>query len=141
MRIDADKSKWTAASRRSPLTSGYYEDEEYQCRKCRRKAVYSAQEQKRDAEERKLYVWTRRILCPECHRAKLRIDARLKTYEVRWPAKKKELHNLANFASEWIQLLEEAGAYWAKAPFGMVKTLRPIAELGRKRRSSGRKTG
>ena len=61
-----DPSRLSERSQRSYLADDVYEDEPYLCVACRASVVYTAAEQKRDFEERKKEIWTKRKRCEPC---------------------------------------------------------------------------
>jgi len=103
----ADPTKWSEESRRSVAVEFIkkYEDIAYDCWRCRKPAVFSAEDQKYTFEIKKANINQRRVLCPECWKESLIIAAALEDREERWVKEKNVLTHDKAFLTEWLSLL------------------------------------
>ena len=75
--------EWSEESKRSFRYSAlnsyveHYNEIEYTCIACNKKAVFSAKEQKHSYEVKKNYIWQKRVLCPTCYHELQAIKASL----------------------------------------------------------------
>jgi hypothetical protein len=98
---------WSERSQLS-LSAHYvkeYTDHHYVCWRCKRKAVFSAADQKHTFEVKKAPIDQRRTLCTECWRGLLEIDRDIKLCEQQWAESKKSLRLNADFLTKWLGLL------------------------------------
>lgn len=105
--VHADPSQWSAASQRS-ISFHYtkeYRDIPYVCRRCKREAMFTAEDQKYTYEVRKAPVDQRRVLCSECWRQLLAIDDEIKASQEQWASDKVCLSGNKAFLSRWLELL------------------------------------
>ena len=84
----------------------YYENIQYKCIKCKKPAVFSAQEQKETFEMRKEYMWAKRVLCPLCWREMRGIKKDLGIKEQFYLQNKESVLGDQGFLKEWLELLE-----------------------------------
>lgn len=104
--LAADRSKWSIQSQRTYSWIPHYKDIQFQCRNCGAESRYRAADQKRDYEETKININTRRVLCGSCFKERYRIQRRLALNQDRWKSEKAKLAKDGAFLSEWISLLE-----------------------------------
>jgi hypothetical protein len=124
-----DRSKWSEKSKRSYSAFTRYEDSEFECRRCRARAVYTGEDKKRDYESLKRHISSHRILCQSCFKEKLKLDRKLADKASAWKARKKELGSIAGFAREWMQLLEDAPKFGDRRNAAIIAMLRRISQL------------
>ena len=82
-----------------------YTDYVYDCWRCKRKALFSAADQKYTFEVEKAPIDQRRTLCTECSRRLLEIDRDVKLCEQHWAESMKSLRVDVGFLTKWLSLL------------------------------------
>jgi hypothetical protein len=113
-RYKAEKERYSESSKRSygwQLRGGYYADIEYVCRKCKRKSVFSAFEQKKSFENRNEYLDQCRVFCSECWRKGRQLKAKLREMEQKYCEDKAKWLSEREFLLEWLNLLKEYAPY------------------------------
>lgn len=108
-KVPINKNEYSEASKRSVghvFLGSYYEDIKYKCRKCRKIALFSAEEQKQAFEVRKEYMWANRQLCDECWREMRSIKAELQRIEDEYCRNKVSTLASKEYLKEWLRLLE-----------------------------------
>ena len=93
-----------------------YADIEYNCWRCRKPYVFTAEDQKHSFEVKKNYIWQRRRLCRECWMEANRIKKNLDAHQKRWAESKNTLRKDAGFLSAWLELLTKLEEYVAYRP-------------------------
>ena len=130
--MPVDKSKWSDSSKRSfafEIPKEYYEDINYECRRCEKRTVYMAAEQKIAFEEKKAYVWQRRVLCPKCWEEKRNIELELRNSRLMWKENKSVLQEDRAFLQRWRALLIDHNMYGAKFNTAISRMLNRLLEL------------
>lgn len=109
----ADPKKWSAKSRRSVSFHFVkeYQDITYECRCCRKSAIFSATDQLYTYEVRKASIDQRRVLCEKCWRKLLIIDSDIAACKTQWASTKRKLRLDKTFLSAWLQLLISRQGY------------------------------
>jgi hypothetical protein len=125
----ADPSQWSAASQRS-ISFHYtkeYRDVAYTCRRCKREAVFSAEDQKHTYEVIKAPIDQRRVLCSECWQQLLLIDREIESCAEQWSSHKPTLARDKPFLTNWLALITAREAY---VPYRRdIATKRMLAKL------------
>jgi len=128
--VAADPRQWSEKSQRSVSAAWKkeYVDIPYSCWRCKKAAVFSAEDQKYSFEIKKNQIDQRRVLCPDCWMEANRIRKSLGTYQARWNDEKKTLKKDTGFLTRWLSLLttldEYEGSYRADtAKKNMLKKL------------------
>src|SRR5262245_66449988 len=103
--VPADPTQWS--NQRSAATARVVEyiDKFYKCWRCRKDAVFSAEDQKYTYEVKKAPIDQQRILCSDCWRQSLVIDREIEGCENEWASSKVSLAKDRVFLSRWLQLL------------------------------------
>jgi len=113
-RIPIDKENYSDSSKRSvghEFLEEYYSDVKYKCIKCKRHAVFTAQEQKEAYEVRKEYMWSIRVLCNTCWKERHSIKKELDEKESIYLQSKESAIKDKLFLKEWLTLLQEYPKY------------------------------
>jgi hypothetical protein len=111
--VKADPTKYSKQSLQSygaELTKEYA-DIEYNCWRCKKADVFSAEDQKRSFEVKKNYIWQRRILCRDCWMEMNRIKKDLESRQKRWTASRATLQKNVEFLSQWLEGLTKLEEY------------------------------
>jgi len=105
--ISADPSWWSEKSQRSYAAqyTKTYKDQEYNCWRCQKKSVFTAEDQKYTYEVRKAYYWQQRILCQACWKEKNLITHQNQECEKLWAESKQTLRQNQEFLQKWLSLL------------------------------------
>lgn len=118
MSIKIDRTKWSKSSQRSTghYDEGavYYENIAFRCYKCEQSTTYTAEEQKRDYEEFKIYVWRIPSLCQECESKQDIIRKEVNELQAKWNSDKDSLSQDIEFLTKWRELLREIQKYGRK---------------------------
>jgi Probable zinc-ribbon domain len=111
--VPADPSKWSDKSQHSVSFHWVkeYTDIAYNCRRCKKAAVFSAADQKYTYEVKKAPIDQRRILCTECWRELLEVDSNIKHCEQQWAESKNSLRSNTEFLTKWLDLLTTRETY------------------------------
>lgn len=86
-RVPADPTKWSDSSKRSYSYAAFppfYEDLPYNCWHCGKASIFSASDQKVAFEEKKAYIWQRRMLCRECWSDEQKIASTIRACQTKW---------------------------------------------------------
>ena len=132
--VPSNPELWSDESKRSYIyqsSIAEYKDIHYECWRCKKASVFTAQEQQTAYEGRKAYIWQKRTLCEECYRARLAIERDLKERSARWKEEKDVLRSDKHFLQSWLASLEEQVRYGARADVGnmsMIQGLLPPNE-------------
>jgi Probable zinc-ribbon domain len=111
--VPADPTKWSERSQHS-ISFHYvreYDDTTYNCRRCKKSAIFSAADQQYTYEVKKAPIDQRRILCADCWRESLAIERDIKLCEQRWSESKTALRSDASFLTGWMELLTSQEGY------------------------------
>src|SRR5258708_978901 len=111
--VAADPSKWSPKSQQT-ISFHYireYSDISYNCWRCKKAAVFTAEDQRYTYEIKKAPIDQRRILCEECWKELHRIDRDIKSCQQSWSESKKSLKLDKEFLANWLQLLVSRAAY------------------------------
>jgi Probable zinc-ribbon domain len=100
-----------------------YTDIEYKCWRCKKSAVFSANDQKYTFEVKKAPIDQRRSLCQECWENSLIIKHDIRLCEEKWAESKKTLKNDTDFLSHWFQLLVSLEEYVTYKPNTAAKNM------------------
>jgi len=132
--VPADPSQWSEKSQRSvsSLFTTKYEDREYACWSCGKRAVFTAEDQQYTHEIRKTSIDPQRVLCGECLRASLQISRNLESCESRWATDKSTLRTDRVFLARWLDLLEQRERYVRYRPDRAKKAMlrKLLAKIG-----------
>jgi len=123
--VPADPSHWSEKSQHS-ISAHYvkeYKDIEYNCRRCKRAAVFSAEDQRYTYEVKKASIDQRRVLCPDCWKESLVVDRDISLCEQQWAASKNLLKRDAGFLQKWLQLLVTRESYVLYRPNTAAKNM------------------
>lgn len=109
----ADPTQWSEKSKRSVAFEFVheYKDIPYTCWHCRKKAVFTALDQRYTFEVKKASIDQRRVLCVDCWREANRISAETKDCEERWALAKAQLRTDKAFLTHWLELLVRMESY------------------------------
>ena len=116
--VKADPTRYSRKSLQSygaPLTREYT-DIEYNCWRCKKPAVFTAEDQKHSFEVKQNYIWQRRRLCHECWTEADRTRKNLDACRKRWAESRNALRRDAGFLSGWLALLVKFEEYVAYKP-------------------------
>lgn len=116
-KVPLNKQAYSDSSKRSEgfwFLGDFYEDIRYQCKRCTKSAVFTAEEQKETYEVKKRYMWQQRTLCNECHSEMLKIKSELERMEAYYSSNKEECLQNQELLLEWLRLLNEYPTYWKK---------------------------
>jgi hypothetical protein len=123
--VPADPSKWSEKSQQTVSFDFIkeYKDIAYNCWRCKKSAVFSAEDQKYTYEVTKAPIDQRRILCKECWRELLEIDRDIKLREQQWAESKRSLRSNADFLTTWLHLLTSREGYVPYRPNTAAKNM------------------
>lgn len=133
--IKIDRTKWSKSSQRSTghydERAVYYENIAYRCYKCEQSTTYTAEQQKEDYEEHKLYVWRIPSLCSECEFQRDIIKNKVNECQEKWNEEKEELSQNKGFLEKWRELLREIQTYGRKGshPSNITMITKLLSEL------------
>ena len=118
MSVKIDKTKWSKSSQRSTghydERAIYYENIAYRCYKCEQSTKYTAEQQKEDYEDKKIYVWRIPSLCSECESKREILKNDVNECHIKWNEEKEELSQDKVFLEKWHELLQEIQNYGRK---------------------------
>lgn len=123
--VPADPSQWSEESQRS-VSFGWtkeYRDIEYSCWRCRKSAIFSAEDQKYTFEVKKASINQRRSLCSDCWRLSHVIAQEIKCCEEKWSSSKASLRKDKEFLLRWLQLLISREEYVPYRPNTATKNM------------------
>lgn len=126
MSNDIDRDQWSEASKRSyayHYRRQHYEDIPYNCRRCRKACVFTGADQKIAFEVKKHYIWQRRTLCGDCHKALVGLRQLHRAMEIKWAARKTELSTDVAFMVAWRNVLLLFPAFGSREGGAMAKRL------------------
>jgi len=117
--IKIDRTKWSRYSQRSDGghyddRAVYYENISYRCHKCEQSTTYTAEQQKEDYEERKIFIWRIPSLCSECALKREALRKKVDECQAQWNEKKEDLCKNRDFLEKWRELLREIQTYGRK---------------------------
>ena len=116
--MNIDRTKWSKSSQRSTghydERAVYYENIAYRCYKCKQSTPYTAEQQKYDYEEQKLYVWRIPSLCTECESKRNIVRNNVNECQTKWNEEKEALSHDKEFLEKWRELLREIQTYGRK---------------------------
>ena len=110
MKARIDKEAWSKESKESlsyDFAKEFYEDITYQCWKCGKTAVFSAQDQKHSFEVLKNYVWQRCKLCNSCYAELVSLQNEVKRYEGLWSKETQHSKTSAPYLASWLLALQK----------------------------------
>jgi hypothetical protein len=103
-----------------------YRDIEYQCSRCHRSAIFSAEDQKIAFEVKKASIWQRRHFCPACWSERLEIEGKISRCEAEWKSRKDQLQKDIPFLNGWLALLQLRPSYGASENTSAIAMLRRL---------------
>lgn len=116
-KVPLNKDAYSESSKRSEgfwFLGDTYEDIRYQCKKCTKSTIFSAEEQKETYEVKKRYMWQQRTLCNDCYKEMLQIKTELQDIEEYYCSNKQECLQNRDLLLKWLRLLNEYPTYWQK---------------------------
>ena len=129
MKIKINKEKWSESSKKSSMyddTEKYYWDISFDCIKCKKIAVLSAEEQKHWYETKKYYVWKHPTLCSSCLENYSYLKNELLSFEKQWLNTPKEEKSNIQYAKKWLRSLQKIASYGKKSNESMISKLMKI---------------
>jgi len=126
MRVLIDRNEWSEESKRSyafEYENGYYENMNYQCIKCTRSCVFTAEEQKETYEVKKSYIWQRRTLCKRCFKELQTLKKLNQEFEARWSKEEKLSRSDATYLKNWLNVINELPKYGKPKNFSKAEQL------------------
>ena len=127
--ILCNPDNWSASSKQSHSYNSApseYRDRNYVCWRCKQPDVYTAQEQREAYEVRKVYIWQTRVLCKDCFRTRVSIEASLKQCRTSWQEESEALRTDTEYLKRWRSLLQEHVHYGGKADEGNLHMLEQL---------------
>ena len=127
MKIQLNKNEYSEESKRSvgySYLGKFYADIEYDCWKCKKREVFSAEDQKYTYEVKKLYMWARRVLCKKCWQEERLLKNQLQDIEKQYCTDKEVKLNDEAFLRNWLKLLEEYPTYGKKGNNSRMKFIK-----------------
>jgi hypothetical protein len=111
--VPADPSRWSEKSQQTISVNfvKQYVDIDYNCWRCKRAAVFTAEDQRYTFEVRKAPIDQRRILCGDCWKESLVIAKDIASNEIKWKESKSSLQKDVAFLENWLQLLTSRETY------------------------------
>ncbi|ABC31083.1 hypothetical protein HCH_04378 [Hahella chejuensis KCTC 2396] len=130
-KIKADKELWPEAMKAShdfhnPLYDYYY-DIQYVCRKCKKTAIWSAEQQKYESEVLKKSYYGK-VLCELCYKAYNLLKARIREYERLWLRETESSKSQAEYIASWLADIQEFKKYTDKYNQSMEHKLRRLLD-------------
>jgi len=116
-KVRLNKEGYSCSSKRSvgfDYLGEYYEDKRYQCKKCYKSTVYTAEEQKEAFEVKKRYMWQQRFLCGCCYNEMCSIRRELQEMEQHYCENREQIISDEKFLRKWLKLLVEYTKYCKK---------------------------
>ena len=113
-----NKDEYSEESKRSighEFLRKYYQDIEYTCKKCSKKVIFLAEDQKQAYEVRKDYMWAERQLCDLCWKEVRSIKVDLQRIESEYCENKANALSNEGFLTQWLELLELYPKFGKKA--------------------------
>ena len=129
MNTKIDREQWSRSSKQSYAyhrATGNYSDIRYTCAKCQADAVFTAEEQKAAFEQKKQYVWRRRVLCPRCNGELFKLKVKDRQCQARWSQERGALMTDRAFIEEWVAVLESIPRYSPRSRSNMVYRLKSL---------------
>jgi len=118
LNIKIDRTKWSNNSQRSTghydEHAIYYENIAYRCCKCEQSTTYTAEQQKRDYEDKKDYVWCIPSLCLECESKRDTLRSEVDKFQAKWNEEREKLSHDKIFLEKWRELIREIQTYGRK---------------------------
>lgn len=117
MKVPLNRDEYSEQSKRSighEFLGAEYKDIKYKCAKCKKKALFTAIEQKQAFEVRKEYMWIRRTLCTPCWREMREVKAKLQVMEQYYCDNNEQALTSKDFLADWLALLELYPQYGKK---------------------------
>ena len=136
MKVLLDKEKWSDSSKKSSLYEHaykYYTELSFDCRKCWKPSVLSAEEQKHWYEVKKYYVWKTTTLCAGCFENYTDLKSELESYDEKWLNTPKEKRSDILYAKKWLTLLKDVESYGKPTNESMIAKLLQISQKPNKR--------
>ena len=127
--IPLNKEQYSESSKRSvghEYLGKYYEDIHYKCSKCKKPAVFLAEEQKHFYEVEKRYMWSDRKMCSECWFQYSNLKNELKSKEALYAENKKEAVKNREFLEERLGLLNEYIKFGKKGNPSRIKFIQKV---------------
>ena len=127
--VPTNVQEWSEASQRSATycaPDDEYDDIHYECYHCQRPAVFTAEQQRRAFEVRKVYIWQRRTLCEECFAVRVSLEREVKEFNRRWKVERRALSKEVQALRRWLVVLELLPSYGVRkntAHIAMLKRL------------------
>ena len=129
MSVKINKDAWSEDSKESlsyTFAKKYYENINYLCRKCRKNAIYTAEEQKQTYEVKKCYIEINRVLCLECYKKYNTLKKQIKEYESLWVKETSNSKKNASYLKEWLSAINEMPLYGKPKNEAMAKNLHKL---------------
>ena len=129
--IPTNPEAWSSSSKQSylyELSPSEYSDRHYNCLRCKKPCVYTAEAQQEAYEIRKEYIWQKRKLCNNCYREKVEIEKSLSECRQLWQTEKSRLSTSAQFLTRWLGHLEAHVDYGGKLDQGNIKMIKALIE-------------
>lgn len=129
MNLKIDREQWSRSSKQSYVyqqAAAHYGDIRYTCAKCQEDAVFTAEEQKTAFEQKKQYVWRRRVLCPRCNGELFKLRKHDRQCQARWAQKRGNLKSDRVFLEEWAAVLTKIPSYLPRLRSNMLVRLKSL---------------
>lgn len=142
MSAEIDRDQWSEASKRSyayHYQRRHYEDIHYVCRRCGRRSVFTAADQKIAFEVKKHYIWQRRTLCGDCNAGLFALRVLHRELEARWASRKAELSGDLEFLEAWQKVLSAFPEYGSRVGGAMGVKVGGLVDLLRGHKPEGMK--
>ncbi len=122
--IPLNKEAYSDSSKRSvgfEFLGEFYRDIHYQCKRCAKSEIFTAEDQKYTYEIKKKYMWQQRFLCNKCHAEMVTIKSELQKMEKYYCNNKEQSLKDREFLLKWLRLLKKYPTYWKKSNSSRVK--------------------
>jgi len=121
-----DTSQWSEESKRAlhyVSAPDVYEDKVFACRKCGCKAVFTAEQQKREYEVKKATTLRQHVLCHTCFVERHELGAESAAFADRWQNDKARFKKDLAAIRRWIEILDLMPQYGGYKDAGRVRML------------------
>jgi len=129
--VPVDASQWSEKSQRSldyMCAPSFYEDKPFDCYACGCKSVFTAEQQKREYEVKKAFIWQQHVLCHGCFLKRHELSSQDEALSQRWENDKVALKTDVPALLHWIAILESLPSYGVRRDTGRIRMLRKLAE-------------
>jgi Probable zinc-ribbon domain len=127
-----NKEQWSRSSKQSlayDFARKTYSNITFKCQQCGADEVFTAEAQKRAYEDKKAYIWQRRVLCASCWKDEQLIAKSLRSYMTKWKLDKQNLKSDAVFLQNWLELLELHPYYGARKNTALIAMVSKCLQL------------